>query len=132
MDKQLQPAFIIHDIRRREGIETKGELTGTLRCNGCSFVCNLTTRLATAAKMSRVGDKSKGEMILHTANSGESLEVQLRGIEDFFIDIQALSDGNVWAVGYNKGLVLHSRDEGKSWSRLRFEKEKVREEKIRP
>jgi photosystem II stability/assembly factor-like uncharacterized protein len=77
-------------------------------------------------------DESKGEMILHTADSGESWHVQLRGIEDYFIDIQALQDGNVWAVGYNEGLVLHSKDEGKSWSLLRFDKDKVMEEKLSP
>ena len=77
-------------------------------------------------------DESKGEMILHTADSGESWHIQLRGIEDLFIDIQALQDGNVWAVGYNKGLVLHSKDEGKAWNLLRFDKYRVLEKKLRP
>lgn len=76
-------------------------------------------------------DESKGEMILHAADSGDSWNMQLRGIEDYLIDIQALPDGNVWAVGYNKGLVLHSMDAGKSWSLLRFDKDKVIEKKLR-
>jgi len=77
-------------------------------------------------------DESKGEMILHTVDSGESWHIQLRGIEDFFIDMQALQEGNVWAVGYNKGFVLHSNDKGKTWSLLRFGKGRVTEKKLRP
>ncbi|MFN8005966.1 MAG: hypothetical protein U0V70_02825 [Terriglobia bacterium] len=70
-------------------------------------------------------EKSKGEMILHTQDFGESWQVQLKGIKDFLIDIQALSNGNVWAVGYTRGVVLHSKDFGKNWSVIKFDKDRI-------
>jgi len=56
--------------------------------------------------------------VLHTGDGGKNWTGQASGLSEFLLGVQAMGNGEAWAVGH-KGTLLHTTNQGKTWDKVK-------------